>query len=524
LDYAKHFQDINERMRHLKCYYPFFRIYAYSSRNNLEYDLPYIALSVLILLIEKGKLRGRSVKVDEIEEHVKSMLDEMYPYHQMDSKQVTYVVLNALETDRDGESYLFEHIDPVRRKKDGHYVHLIEYDVNNKAYQISDAGLDFMISIKELPEESKISVSLILFKKQIENGSFITALNTVRELNLEVLRKKEKRQYLLEKMLYGGPDVVEDYSIFSEGVFSQLQQEKILFDEVRTTLFELTKNHEEIINVSNKKENEKEFLILKQISTEIDRGYLLHSGLLKDYTDLPGEYERICRIRVNSLFDRKWHFKEVLENNVQLNYPNEVHIIGMHPIFLPKSPKSFSLYKIFEPQIVSRKKPEISETRQKDEWSERKLIDDTVDERQRNNFRIYAHLLLECVEKHGGDSTLESYLETVEDALGSEALQNIDLIPFLFSLNIDVDDLDGHASKNSQSSKKKEVNVTLFDFNKLKSSSHSSRELILEALILAHNTLGLSSSNFIVTSFPDETVSIEKGFRAYISNMKFMMK
>jgi hypothetical protein len=193
-------------------------------------------------------------------------------------------------------------------------------------------------------------------------------------------------------------------------------------------------------------------------------------------------------------------------------------------MFLPKSPKSFSLYKIFEPQVVSRKKPEISETRQKDEWSERKLIDDTVDERQRNNFRIYAHLLLECVEKHGGDSTLESYLETVEDALGSEALQNIDLIPFLFSLNIDVDDLDDHASKNSQSPKKKEVNVTLFDFNKLKLSSHFSRELILDALILAHETFGLLSSNLIVTSFPDEIVSIKKGFSAYISNMKFVMK
>lgn len=524
MDYAKHFQDINERMRHLRCYYPFFRIYAYSSRNNLEYDLPYIALSVLTLLIEKGKLRGRSVRVDEVEEHLKNLLDKMHPGHHIDSKQVTYLILSILETDRDGESYLFEYMDPIRKKRDGHYVNLIEYDVNNKAYQISDAGLDFMISIKELPEESKISVSLILFKKQIENGSFVTALNTVRELNLEVLRKKEKRQYLLEKMLYGGSDVIEDYSIFSEGVFSQLQQEKILFDEVRTTLFELTKNHEEIINVSNKNVKEKDFLILKQISTELDRGYLLHSGLLKDYTDLPGEYEKICQIRVNSLFDRKWHFKEILENNVQLNYPSDVHIIGMHPMFLPKSTKSFSLYKIFEQQVVSRKKPEISETRQKDEWSEKKLIDGTVDERQRNNFRVYAHLLLECVEKHGGDSTLESYLETVEDILGPEALQNIDLIPFLFSLNIDVDDLDVHASKNAQSLKNKEVNVTQFDFNKLKSSCHSNCELILDALLLAHETLGLLRSTFMVTSFPDEIISIKKGFSAYISNMKFVMK
>lgn len=524
MEYAKHFQDINERMRHLKCYYPFFRIYAYSYRNNLEYDLPYIALSVLTLLIEEGKLRGRSLKVDEIEVHIKNILNEMYMDYETNSKQVTRTLLTILETDRDGESYHFEYMDPIRRKKDGHYVHLIEYDVSNKAYQISDAGLDFMISIKELPEESKISVSLILFKKQIENGSFVTALNTVRELNLEVLRKKEKKQNLLEKMLYGGADVVEDYSIFSEGVFSQLQQEKILFEEVRTTLLELTKNHEEIINISNKSANEKDFLILKQISTELNRGYQLHSGLLKEYTDLPGEYEKICRIRVNSLFDRKWHFKEILENNIRQNYPNDVHVIGMHPMFLPKTTRSFSLYKIFESQIVSRKKSEVSETRQNDEWSEKKLIDGTVDERQRNNFRVYAHALLGCVEDHGGDLTLEVYLKTVEDTLGPEALQNMDLIPFLFSLNVDIDDVNAQASDNSQKLKNKELNVTRFEFNKLKLSCHSNRELILEALLSAHEALGLSSSTFIVTSFPDEIINIKKGFSAYISNMKFIMK
>jgi hypothetical protein len=325
-------------------------------------------------------------------------------------------------------------------------------------------------------------------------------------------------------MLYGGPDVVEDYSIFSEGVFSQLQQEKILFEEVRTTLFELTKNHEEIINISNKSSNEKDFLILKQISTELDRGYQLHSGLLKDYTDLPGEYEKICRIRVNSLFDRKWHFKEVLENNVRQNYPNDVHVIGMHPMFMPKTPRSFSLYKIFESQIVSRKKSEASETRQNDEWSEKKLIDGTVDERQRNNFRVYAHALLRCVEKHGGDLTLEGYLETVENTLGSEALQNIDLIPFLFSLNVDINDVNVKVPGNSQNLKNKKLNVTLFDFNKLKLSCHSNRELIIDALLLGHEKLSLSSSTFIVTSFPDEIVNIKKGFSAYISNMKFMMK
>ena len=121
-------------MRHLKCYYPFFRIYAYSYRNNLEYDLPYIALSVLTLLIEEGKLRGRSLKVDEIEVHIKNILNEMYMDYETNSKQVTRTLLTILETDRDGES---NHLNiwtlSVERKMV--IMYLIEYDVSNKAYQ-----------------------------------------------------------------------------------------------------------------------------------------------------------------------------------------------------------------------------------------------------------------------------------------------------------------------------------------------------------------------------------------------------
>ena len=100
----------------------------------------------------------------------------------------------------------------------------------------------------------------------------------------------------------------------------------------------------------------------------------------------------------------------------------------------------------------------------------------------------------------------------------------MDLIPFLFSLNVDIDDVNAQASDNSQKLKNKELNVTRFEFNKLKLSCHSNRELILEALLSAHEALGLSSSTFIVTSFPDEIINIKKGFSAYISNMKFIMK
>jgi len=396
LDYTKRFQEINERMDHLKCYYPFFKFYTSSFVRNLGYDVPYLALDVLTLLIENGKLHGRSVRMDEIEIHMENVLKEMYPSQDFDGKEVSKTVLNILETSSSkGEAYHFEYCDPIRKRQVDHYIHLIEYDVNEKAYRITDAGLDFMISIKELPEESKISISLILFKKQIEHGSFLTALNTVRELNLEVVRKKNKKQHLLDKMMYGGLEVVDDFSKFTHEVLHQLKQENELFEQVRHTLRELTENREDIINNPNIKVKEEDFVIIKEISSELENGFTLHSGLIKDYTGLPSEYERIYQIRLNSLFDRKYHFQETLENHIRANLLNDVHVIEMQPMLLPRIPKLFSLFRIFESQSIIREKTEIFEIRLKEDWSEEKLIDDIVDERQLYNFIVYAYVLLE---------------------------------------------------------------------------------------------------------------------------------
>ena len=85
----------------------------------------------------------------------------------------------------------------------------------------------------------------------------------------------------------------------------------------------------------------------------------------------------------------------------------------MHPMFLPKTTRSFSLYKIFESQIVSRKNLKFPKQGRMMNGG-KKLIDGTVDERQRNNFRVYAHALLGCVEDHGGDLTLKYILRQLK--------------------------------------------------------------------------------------------------------------
>lgn len=437
-DSLRRFKEINERMDHLKCFYPFFKAYTSRHVRNLDYDAPYLALDVLTLLIEKGRLQGRFLKPDEIRAHIEGTMKELYPDREFDCREVMRTVLNFLETDtsgeRTGERYCFRYQDPVKRQPVDHYVHLIEYDVSEDGYQITDEGLEFMISIKELPEESRITVALILFKKQIESGAFKNALETVRDLNLEVHRKKGKKQVLLDKMRYGDSDVAEDFTTYTQEVVSQLRQEQELFAQVQATLRDLSRDQEKIVHAPEPLGEEEDFIKIQELATELEYGYKIHNTLLKDYTDLPSEYDRISQIRMNSLFDRRYQFQEALESHIRMNLPNDVHIVEMQPLLLPRVTRTFSLCSIFEPQRIVGRREEITEMKMSEEWNGRKSIEKIVEERQDKNFRIYAQLLVDALEERE-QMDLPAYLDQIQTHLGREGIEHIDLIPFLVELN-----------------------------------------------------------------------------------------
>lgn len=519
-EHIKQYQDTNERLRHLSNYHPFFRIYAQITKSNLEYDAAYLAIEVLSLLIKEGKLMGRSVSFDEIEGHIGLVLSHLHPKLDLDSRKVTQEMLSMLETDRYGESYCFKHINPIYNEKDEIYVDLIKYNVKSKGYDISNAGLSFMLSTKELPEESKISISLLLFKQQIKHRSFVTALNTIRSLNLEVLRKKEMKQLLLDKIMYSATDISNDFAVFTQNIFGQLQQEKELFEQVRITLMEFTEGQYDISN-SSIRVDEKDFMILKQISTELETGYQLHSGLLKDYTEFPHEYEKIYQIKINSLFDKKWHFREVLENNVKTNCPNDAHIISLQPMLKPNVPKSFSLFKIFEPQAVSNKKEIVTETRQDEDWSGIIISGDQYDATLVSNFKTYAYVLLNCININSNMATLKTFVEMLHTTYNHEAIRNIDLIPFLLSLNIHEDDENGYMN----SSDHKEAYITRFDLSKINQSNEENRSLMGSTLIWAYQKLNLPYTKLCIQANPANILNmIENDNRVQISDMTFWME
>ncbi|MDI6720590.1 MAG: hypothetical protein QMD46_13370 [Methanomicrobiales archaeon] len=502
-DSLRRFKEINERMEHLKCFYPFFKAYTSRPVKKQDYDAPYLALDVLTLLIEKGRLQNRVLKFDEIRAHVEETMKELHPDREFDYREVTRTVLGFLETNTEGERYCFQYLDPVRGRPVNHYVHLIEYDVTEDGYRITDEGLEFMISIKELPEESRITVSLILFKKQIESGSFRNALETVRNLNLEVLRKKGKKQALLDRMRYGDPDVAEGFTTYTQEVISQLKQEQELFTQVQATLRDLSKDQEQIANAPESFGKEEDFIAIQELATELDYGYKLHNTLLKDYTDLPSEYEWICQVRMKSLFDRRYQFQEALENHIRANLPNEVHIVEMHPLLLPNVSRKFGLCSIFEPQRIVGRKVEEMEVKTSEEWGDRKSIEEIVEGRQNENFRIYAQLLVDALAE-SETIDLPAYLSVIRTCLGDEGIDHIDLIPFLIELN--------------KGARDGEAYETIFDI----SVPRGQNEPAVEALLSAAARNGGEFHRIRVISRPERRVLIGEDEDVYLSYLTFV--
>jgi len=502
-DSLRRFKEINERMEHLKCFYPFFEAYTSRPMQGLDYDAPYLALDVLTLLIEKGRLQGRVLKSDEIRAHIEETMKGIHPDREFDYREVTRTVLGFLETNTRNELYRFRYQDPVRGRPVNHYVHLVEYDVTEDGYRITDEGLEFMISIKELPEESRITVALILFKKQIDSGSFRNALETVRNLNLEVLRKKGKKQALLDRMRYGDPDVAEGFTTYTQEVISQVKQEQELFTQVQATLRDLSKDQGRIAHAPESFGKEEDFIAIQELATELEYGYTLHNTLLKDYTDLPSEYEWICQVRMKSLFDRRYQFQEALENHIRANVPNEVHIVEMHPLLLPNVSRTFGLCSIFEPQRIVGRKVEDMEVKTSEEWGDRESIEKIVEGRQGENFRIYAQLLVDALAE-SETIDLPAYLSTIRTRLGDEGIDHIDLIPFLIELN--------------KGARDGEAYETIFDLH----PPQGQNEPAVEALLSAAARFGGEFHRIRVISRPERRVLIGEEEDVYLSYLTFI--
>ncbi|HII79888.1 MAG TPA: hypothetical protein HA261_05735 [Methanosarcina sp.] len=527
MDYNKRFVEYAQRMNNMKCYFPFFHIYL-NPHNDKTYgcDIPFLALDTLSFLFEEGKLKNRTLPLSEIEVHYTGILKAMYPdrcFSPQEIHEITMAITRILESPTtSGKRFNFSYSNYAVPKEESFYLSLITYDLKTSAYGISDAGLDLMINTKELFEEAKIEISLILVQYQLKNGYFDNALQTVRGLSAAVYRLKDEKKSVLEQLMYTGIDAFGTYKEFRDRVQAQLDTENTLFLDVNGHISQMIHELEDRLendDISEKYADRDQYQILLDIKTEFESCFNLYTGLVSEYNGLFREFENISKIRLQRLGSKRFMFEDTMKEHVCANLPNEVHVKKVHPLLLPHIQKRFNPLIIYEPQQIIRKKVESIAKIERKIWTDEQSLDDQIDENQMTHFVEYSKLLLDLLAM-SQTTDLKMFLSEVMCIKGLTALQNPSLIQFLVELNIAAE----KTTNNDSELLTNDPFVTLFDCDEICKAESRTLRMIECSISEAQSFLGIQISKLKVVSFPKDNITIDENDGSYITNMMFSVE
>ncbi len=431
--------EIEDREENIKIYYPYFVITKKlrQESENLGFDLVPVFIGLLSFLLYVGKLNGRKIEYKDIYDYIVYFIKNIYKQkiNEENYKKIVNLILDVAQNN--GNNFLFNYYNLKESKNKESYIKYIEIKLgedNKLNYYITAQGIDFYLKTKEFPDSLQVTMNLLLFRKQIEKGSFNYAYDTVRRLNIEVKRKIEQKDLILEGLMYGGKEGIKEYSKYHKSVKEQFEEEEELFGEVSelvTNIYTEYLSKEGTKNL-NEKEN-KTLVLIKNIERELNKAVSAHTKLLQEAIDMVKKHDEIIDIRAKSAFSEKFKFEEEFEKVIsKINKPEKL-LYFISPFLLPKKIKTFNPMKALEEQRLSKNKTE-EEIKEKIEIQEIETIDEKVSKRVISNFKFYFQSLL-LLLKNKQEVSLKTFADFITKNYGKKTLYNGDFISFIIYLN-----------------------------------------------------------------------------------------
>ena len=431
--------EIDDREENIKIYYPYFIIMKKlkTEGENIGFDLTGVFIGVLSFLLYVGKLNGKKIEYKDIYDYIEYFIENVYnkKLEEDNLKQIVNLILDIAQNN--GNNFLFTYYSLKEKEKKEKYIKYIEIKLgeNNKLnYYITAQGIDFYLKTKEFPDSLQVTMNLILFRKQIEKGSFNYAYDTVRRLNIEVKRKIEQKDLILEGLMYGGKEGIREYSKYHKGVEEQFKEEEELFREVSTLVKNIYMDYISKEGTKNLSEKESKTLtIIRNIERELNNAVYSHTKLLQEAIDMTKKHDEILDMRAKSAFSEKFKFEEEFEKVINKTDNPEKLLYFISPFLLPKKIKTFNPMKSLESQKLS--KPQKEEViKEKIEAKELETIDKITTKRVVSNFKFYFQNLLGLL-KNKNEVSLKNFADFIIKNYGEKSLYNGDFIAFAIYLN-----------------------------------------------------------------------------------------
>lgn len=326
-------------------------------------DLRAVALAVMTYILN-AMLDSRRCTEEDIEDHIQDLIATI-PGAQLQDPEFRNLRQAILDRLRNGGS-VFDDAMPDFRPDfaPGSQLtfrfHLIEsylggdHSDDRKIYlRLTPDGLDLMFKTKELHRELGISIAQLLFRQQVSRGTFDGALQTLRELRLEVDQRKE-HLYDLNRLIYRSVQHVPTERIREiwQDVTELAERERKTFADL-AELIESTRAQLEMRATAEKDRNSLDKLW--QIDQGLSRVINDHSDIIRLAVETAANHrEALERAIGRSLTVTTNLDQEVLDRVIAGDAPVAGLTHWLLPLFKPQLLRHFTPLRAFEPQWLGR--------------------------------------------------------------------------------------------------------------------------------------------------------------------------
>lgn len=358
-DWQQQFDGWADRCRSLALFDAFLSVQRLHAPRGVE--MRSFAMAIMTFILNK-MLESQRCTEQDVEEHLRALVASR---SEIDLHDAEIVSLREalLERLRNRGSVIVDQFMDFREGADPYHAvrfHLIETyfpDERQASRQIclrlTPEGLDLLFKTKEMHQELGISIAQLLFRQQISRGIFDGAINTLRELRLEVRQRKE-RLHDLNRMIYRSVQSVPSETIRQmwAGVAELAQRERQTFDDL-SALIASTRTDLELKakNESDRRNMDK----LWHIDQGLSRVILDHSEIIRLAAEVAQNHqEAIDRAIGRSLMVTTNLEEEVLDRVLTGAVPAPGLVHWLLPLLKPRLPRHFTPLRAFEPQWLGR--------------------------------------------------------------------------------------------------------------------------------------------------------------------------
>ena len=432
MDYKIDYSDASSRQEIVSIYSLYFYIVESSVYN---FDVGHLIISLLTYMVEEGRLNSYAMKVYEIKTFINEYLKGVGYLQEYNLDEIAENLISKLQGARsNGEPITFKYYDHELMNLRSIKIAYIDYSLKDEGFKITDKGLEFLISSKEIPQEAKLTVALYLFKLQLEKKKYKAALNTIKNINLETLRQLDIKNEILSMNRYGREEASKLYKKYWGDFFDLRSEETSHYEDAKERL-QLYKESE-YLEKNNIKLTPEELEVLNAIEIELSKSSNLQAVYTKEISKMPIEMLEMDKSLMVSIFLSLFNLRDHFSELTKLDTPISAFINSIQPLLLPKRNKRFGISVALAGQKVYRQMENIKPEEINIETQKHEDLEQIYENRMKSNyFKFFELLILYLTKVNPLITDINDFINYVEQEKGSSTLESIDFLSFLLSLS-----------------------------------------------------------------------------------------